>query len=150
MIKRILVAVDGSEHATRAVDMAGAIAAKFDAAVTVVHAMPRAGSGRVPEELSQLVQLEHVAVTEAEIMRQVADEILRRSDAALRRAGVKQVSTLVEVGDPATRIADAARSTSADLIVIGRRGLGRVGGTLLGSVSLKVNHLADCACLTVK
>jgi len=34
--------------------------------------------------------------------------------------------------------------------VIGRRGLGRVGGTLLGSVSLKVNHLADCACLTVK
>jgi len=113
MIKRILVAVDGSEHATRAVDMAGAIAAKFDAAVTVVHAMPRAGSGRVPEELSQLVQLEHVAVTEAEIMRQVADEILRRSDAALRRAGVKQVSTLVEVGDPATRIADAARSTHA-------------------------------------
>ena len=37
-----------------------------------------------------------------------------------------------------------------DLIVMGRRGLGDLGGLLMGSVSHKVCHLADCACLTVK
>lgn len=150
MIKRIVVAVDGSEHAVKAVALTGEIAAKFGAAVTVVHAMPKAGSGRVPDELAQFVELEHVEVTEASVMRQVGEEIVRRAEAALKQAGVGKITTAIEVGDPATRIADIARASSADLIVIGRRGLGRVGGSLLGSVSLKVNHLAECPCLTVK
>ena len=150
MIKRILVAVDGSEHSARAVTLTGEIAQKFGAAVTVVHAMPKAGTGRVPDELAQLVTLEHIEVTEANVMRGVAEEIVRRAEGELKKAGVSKVATMVEVGDPATLIADIARSSAADLVVIGRRGLGRVGGSLLGSVSLKVNHLAECPCLTVK
>lgn len=150
MIKRIVLAVDGSEHASKATALTAEIANKFGAAVTVVHAMPKAGSGRVPDELAQFVELEHVQVTEANIMRQIGDEIVRRTEAALRQAGVGKIATTVELGDPATKIAEVARTSAADLIVIGRRGLGRVGGSLLGSVSLKVNHLAECPCLTVK
>lgn len=150
MFSSILVAVDGSEHATRAVEAAGEIARKFGSAVTVAHAMPKAGSGRVPEELAQLVKLEHIEVTEANIMRQVAEQIVSRAEDALAKLGVRPIKTTVLVGDPASTIVEAARAAKADLIVIGRRGLGSIGGALLGSVSLKVSHLADCACLTVK
>jgi len=150
MIKQILLAIDGSEHAARATAFAGEMATKLGAAVMVIHAMPRMGSGRVPEELAQVVKLEHVEITEANIMRQVAEQIVQRAEARLAEAGVKQIKSSIEIGDPATRIVEAARACSADLIVIGRRGLGSIGGVLLGSVSLKVNHLAECPCLTVR
>jgi nucleotide-binding universal stress UspA family protein len=150
MIKQILLAIDGSEHAARATTFAGEMATKLGAAVTVIHAMPRMGSGRVPEELAQVVKLEHVEITEANIMRQVAEQIVQRAEARLAEAGVKQIKSSIEIGDPATRIVEAARACNADLIVIGRRGLGSIGGVLLGSVSLKVNHLAECPCLTVR
>jgi nucleotide-binding universal stress UspA family protein len=150
MFSSIVVAVDGSAHAARAVEVAGEIARKFGSAVTIAHAMPKAGSGRVPEELAQFAKLEHVEVTEANIMRQVAEQIVGQAQDRLAKLGVTNVKTTVPVGDPATEIVDAARAAGADLIVIGRRGLGGIGGALLGSVSLKVNHLADCPCLTVK
>jgi nucleotide-binding universal stress UspA family protein len=104
----------------------------------------------VPEELSQVVKLEHVEITEANIMRQVAEAIVQRAAAQLADAGVKRVETAIEIGDPAAKIVEVAKRSGADLIVIGRRGLGSIGGALLGSVSLKVSHLAECACLTVK
>ena len=53
-------------------------------------------------------------------------------------------------GDPAKEILNIANEEHADIIVMGRRGLGDLAGLLLGSVSHKVAHLAECACLTVK
>jgi nucleotide-binding universal stress UspA family protein len=58
--------------------------------------------------------------------------------------------TVVRAGDPASVILEAAKAEQADLIAMGRRGLGDLAGLLLGSVSHKVAHLAECACLTVK
>ena len=57
---------------------------------------------------------------------------------------------ILKDGDPATSILRAADDEAADIIVMGRRGLGDLAGLLLGSVSHKVTHLASCACLTVK
>ena len=58
--------------------------------------------------------------------------------------------TILEDGEPATAVLPAAQDEAADLIVMGRRGLGDLAGLLLGSVSHKVSHLAACACLTVR
>jgi nucleotide-binding universal stress UspA family protein len=55
----------------------------------------------------------------------------------------------VEVGDPAGVIVDIARARGADLIMLGRRGLGTLARLLLGSVSHKVIQVADRPCLTV-
>ena len=44
MFERILVAVDGSDNALRAVDVASAIAAKFDAELVVVTALHPLGT----------------------------------------------------------------------------------------------------------
>ena len=60
------------------------------------------------------------------------------------------VRTVVHEGDPASAILAVAKEADADLIVMGRRGLGDLAGLLLGSVSQKVTHLAECACLTVR
>ena len=57
---------------------------------------------------------------------------------------------MTEYGDPAERILDCAKREHVDMIVMGTRGLSDLKGLLMGSVSHKVSHLADCACVTVK
>ncbi|NQU72224.1 MAG: universal stress protein, partial [Rhodospirillales bacterium] len=47
-------------------------------------------------------------------------------------------------------IIEYAEQHDIDMIVIGSRGLGDLKGMLLGSVSHKVAHLAECSCITVK
>jgi nucleotide-binding universal stress UspA family protein len=52
-------------------------------------------------------------------------------------------------GRPASVIADAADSVDADLVVVGRRGLGGVAELLLGSVSHELAHHCKCPVLLV-
>ena len=58
--------------------------------------------------------------------------------------------TSIGVGHPAESIVAYAKAEEADLIVMGRRGLGSVSGLLMGSVSHKVAHLSECACMTIR
>ena len=149
MIRSVLVAVDGSEPGGRALDLAGGIAARCGAALTLLHVQAHPAHGGVPKELEDYARIEHVELTEAEMMRQAREELLRRAEARAREAGAETVSTALEVGDPAGVIAEYAKANAVDLIVMGRRGLGAIGGLLLGSVSHKVTQLAPCACMTV-
>jgi nucleotide-binding universal stress UspA family protein len=73
-------------------------------------------------------------------------------DDALELAEQRGVSALTRllVGGAARRIIDYANEIDADLIVVGSRGLGPVGGTLLGSVSRKVLHDAKRPVLIVR
>jgi nucleotide-binding universal stress UspA family protein len=50
----------------------------------------------------------------------------------------------------AERLIEYASPRGIDLIVLGRRGIGQIRGLLMGSVSWKVNSLAECPVLTVK
>jgi nucleotide-binding universal stress UspA family protein len=52
MISQILVAIDGSDHATRALELAAELAERFGATLTVLHVMTETGSSAIPEELS--------------------------------------------------------------------------------------------------
>lgn len=53
-------------------------------------------------------------------------------------------------GPIAKKIIDKAEYLGADTIVVGSRGLSDLGGSLLGSVSHKVAHLASCTCIVVR
>ena len=64
-------------------------------------------------------------------------------------AGARDVTTRICVGDIADEILDVAEAEKADILVLGRRGLGRVREALLGSVSQKVLHHADCKVVIV-
>ena len=174
MIKTIVVPTDGSDHANRAMEMAGEIAAKFGARVVVLQALlHHTGTADlktlceaigVDEDVkAKIVDLEN-AMYEAsaasygpvplpvptEILQKIGDRIAESAEQLLKDKGVDQVTTQIIDGKPAENIIAAAEHEKADLIVMGRRGLGDIAGLLMGSVSHKVTHLAECACLTVK
>ncbi len=148
MLSHILVAVDGSEHADRAVDFAAELARCARAAVTVVHAIPT--TAVVPLILGSYADLEQVTADSRESLEASAAELVGQARERLEAAGVTTVTTRVEFGPPARIITDIAREIDADVIVMGRRGLGELRGLLLGSVSHKVSQVADATVVTVR
>jgi nucleotide-binding universal stress UspA family protein len=166
-MKRILVATDGSSHGLKAIAAAAKLASAENAALTIINVMDdRSLSSELvhfgEDELAGAMQARssvlpaNVANLYAELMwpdavnlieRQslllkevVSENILVHSDDQARKAGAVEVQTLSKSGDPAAQILAAAESINADLIVLGRRGLGRIAELLLGSVSSKVLH----------
>lgn len=150
MITKILVPVDGSNHAERAVDFASSLAEEYGAELILLNVMSHAGSSQVPEELKQFAELEHVRITEADVLKSAANEIINNAYQRAVDFGVKKIERDLAVGDPAETIVDHVKGNKVDVVVMGRRGLGRIGSLLLGSVSSKVAQLADCTCITVK
>lgn len=148
MFEKILVAVDGSEPALRAVDIAAGLAQKFGSELLVVTVVE---SLRLTPEARQFAESEHMKEPPAALANRLVGEPLA-SQAARRAAakGAKKVSQLVEDGDPAQEILQLAKHASVDLIVLGSRGLGTIRGLLMGGVSHKVMNLSECPCMTVK
>ena len=145
MLQKILVAVDGSEYSKKALELACALAEKFDASLHIVHVPQGAAADRVMVLGGAAVmihagheQLEEAGHTLIEAAREIAEDTL---------AG--KVTTELRGGDPADEIVKSAQENASDCIVIGSRGLGNFGGQILGSVSRKVNHSAPCTCITV-
>ena len=149
MFKKIVVPVDGSAHASRAVDCATDLASKYGAELILLHVMASTGPARIPPDLYEYARIEHIDAIEADVMKRVAEEILQAAENRARGQAAKQVRTSIGVGHPAEAIVAHAKAEKADLIVMGRRGLGSASGLLMGSVSHKVAHLSECACMTI-
>ena len=174
MIKTIIVPTDGSDHANRAVSLAGEIAAKFDARLVILQVLLHhsstselrelcQGLGEPAEITDQLDRVDEVIIDASAaayapvpvpvppaLLHQIGALIAEKAKKTAEARGASKVSTAVVDGKPADCIIAAVEKEKADMIVMGRRGLGNVTGLLMGSVSHKVNHLVDCACLTVK
>ncbi|HEY9183674.1 MAG TPA: universal stress protein [Gammaproteobacteria bacterium] len=76
-------------------------------------------------------------------------KLLAKPSATLERAGLKARSKVL-LGEPADEIAAHVKDTGADAVVMGTRGLGVVGGLVLGSVASKVVHLVKVPVTLVK
>jgi nucleotide-binding universal stress UspA family protein len=142
MFTNILVAVDGSDPAYKAADIAADLAHRYSATLVVVHVLARVP---VPTEGGDLSQ---VAI--AKQQRKAGDDVVAEASKRAHTRGVQAVETVVEEGDPAKTIVDLGSRRNVDLIVMGTRGLGRLQGIILGSVAHKVTHLATCPVLTVR
>jgi nucleotide-binding universal stress UspA family protein len=130
VFQKVLLAVDGSEHAAKAVAVAAELAKKSDGEVLVFHAREYAVARGGSFELEG---------------RAAANELVEHAAAELTAAGVK-ASCRVEPtlqGRAARAILDAAEAVGADSIVMGSRGLSDLQGLLLGSVTHKVIQLSD-------
>lgn len=175
MIDNILLAVDGSKHAQRATDLATELAVKLNANLFIVHVTMH---GRPPEELVHMAEVEHLVkeahsvvspgttyvrgsypellgsgttdAGAARIITVLGEQIIARAKARCSEMGATTINTSLRSGDYAEEILNAAEDFKVDLIVIGSRGLGVLKSTVLGSVSQKVLHHADCSVLTVK
>jgi nucleotide-binding universal stress UspA family protein len=147
MISRILVAVDGSEPASRAVALGADLAVKYGAPLHLVHVIARLVPG---PELLEFARIERVETPLAMEMMGVGQSIVAAARAAAAAKGAGHIRDDVLTGDPADALLGYARDLAVDLIVMGRRGVGPIRGLLMGSVSLKVNSLAECPVLTVR
>jgi nucleotide-binding universal stress UspA family protein len=78
-----------------------------------------------------------------------AQRRLKRLVAQAKKRGVRAKGLILE-GLPHERIVRAARSTRADLIVLGTHGRTGLGRVFLGSVAARVVTLAPCPVLTVR
>jgi nucleotide-binding universal stress UspA family protein len=139
---KVLIAVDGSAHA-HAIEAAVRLQAQtkgLEALLVNVRQWPLF-YGELPPLRYELIEQDQV---------QRQKELLEATLAAARRSGLGLVSTLSEVGEPATEIARAAEEKGVDQIVMGTHGRGAVGSLLIGSVAQRVVHLAKVPVLLVK
>ena len=159
MLKMILLPVDGSESSLRAVSFAAELAAALQASVLLLHVLERLPNRlQLKEYLTALEQDTVRSEGEIESVRSAllqsgedqGKEILADAEQVLREKGVKDVSTAIHDGDPTTELLRLAETGKYDMIIMGRRGLGRLEGIFMGSVSHKISNLADCPVVTVK
>ena len=144
MFNRIVVAVDGSDHAEHALKIACDVARKYGSSLTLVHA---------PEPVSDPMMAGYAVVPSQPIKEAIdkaAKEVMDKSEAVLKSENMTNYETATVHGDPAAAVVKKAEEVGADLIIMGRRGLGAVSRLLIGSTTTKVAQLADCAVLTVK
>lgn len=172
MIKKILVPVDGSPHSVKAVELASDLASKYDAEIVLLHVLLR---GHMPDGLKKAIEIEvgarktssdHLVNMPQQIMARVGNKkdtqlsleelnyigkyVLSSVARICRDKGIATVQERVEEGNPANIIIKIAKEVSADMIVMGNRGLSDFQGILVGSVSHKVSNLAKCTCVTVR
>jgi len=143
-MRTVILATDGSEPAERATNFAVQLTKRFEADLVIVHV-----SGNMDLSRHDIRALERAEGNVADVFEQVAKQILARAEVNARNAGIASIQTKTGWGDPAEQIIDIARRVHADGIVMGRRGLGRLSGLLLGSVSQKVASLAPCVVILV-
>lgn len=146
----ILLPTDGSVEAKKALDYAAELAAAKKAKLLVLHVQRRHGREMIPPDLAELEYVEHIRVTEAEVLRGAAEMLAGKAEQAARAKGVGETERLVVEGDPAREIVAVAKARAVDTIVMGSRGLGDLQGLLLGSVSHKVVQAAPCTCIVVR
>lgn len=176
-MKRILVPVDGSDHAVRAAAFAGDLAQKYDADVILLHVIDR--SRQESEEAEHMAEVEHIIrrghdqlpwvanvpaelvamlgpdIGEAERERALgflADRVVGLASEVVREHGVAEdrIRVLFKNGHPVKRILETIDEEGADLVVTGSRGLSDLRGVLQGSVSHRVAHYAPCNVVTVR
>lgn len=174
MAERIVVATDGSDTGHRAVEFAATLSKKLGQALCIVHVLMH---GRPSEEFAKMAEIEGLAkparksggtggmadpaafgglfpgaedeIGTARMITALGEHVAESAKKRAEEAGARDVTTRICAGDIADEILDVAEAEKADILVLGRRGLGRVREVLLGSVSQKVLHHADCKVVIV-
>ena len=141
-MRRIIVATDGSSGANRAVDTAATLARTSGADLVILTI----GGNITGAELRELAG---ASGDLSKILQEAANKVLGQARKRALRIGVRTVKLQTGWGDPAETIIDTVRRGKADMLVVGRRGRGRLSGLLLGSVSQKLATLAPCVVVIV-
>ena len=173
-IKTILIPVDGSDHARKAALVGAAIAAKFNARIILLHILLRdiplakiyklARTLKIPSDVLEKFKPITPAVYDfgltiptgaispiptTGLLIEVGRRLLETEKDVIEGEGVEAVELVMEDEDAANKIIEITEKEKVDFVVMGRRGLGVLGGMLSGSVSTKVSHLAPATVVSV-
>lgn len=140
MFQKILVPLDGSDHSLRALKISIQISKEFNGEITLIHVYSEVWPyGMFATSIEQCI----------EAARKAGADILADGKKKARTERV-EVETLLKEGHPVEEILKTAKKGDFDLIVMGARGISRIRGILIGSVSDGVTRHAPCPVFVVK
>ncbi len=143
MTMKILLAVDGSDVALRAVDHLIGHVSWFREMpeIHLLHVQPPIPIGRALAHVSKETLQAHYM----DESREHLQEAQQKLDAAGRFH-----TTHIHVGQAPEVIAKLAGELGCELVVMGSHGRSGIAGLVMGSVATRVLHLAPCPVLLVK
>lgn len=142
VFKRIAVATDGSETASKAVDVALDLASRYEAKLLILSAY-------TPVSDKELARERAAAPPDAQWSIHANEQVDATLARAQRRAHDRGLAseTLAGRGEPAEVICDLAAAHEVDLLVIGNKGMNR---RVLGSVPRSICQHAPCSVVVAK
>jgi nucleotide-binding universal stress UspA family protein len=136
-LERVLLPVDFSDRSLGAARYAACVARHFQSVVTVLHVLQPPHYEFAALEVGGPMLSELFANRTIQVRKELDEFVAGEFE------GVETERALIE-GDPARRIVDYAHERKMDLIVIPTHGYGPFRRFILGSVTAKVLHDADC------
>jgi nucleotide-binding universal stress UspA family protein len=149
LISRILVPLDGSKYADKALDWALDLAEKYDASIELLTVIPLLQTFTTGE-YSRHGSLPLLGPTPDELRERAGNMLAEALSKAKKSKPGLRISTEVLEGRPSEKIVQSADKGDFDLIVMGSRGLGGVKEFFLGSVSDRVADEAKCPVVVVR
>ncbi len=135
---KILVPVDNSEFALKALDKAIGIVKQEGAELTVMSVA------------LEFQDVEEIPISYAEKFKDQARRAVNKASEVAEKAGLRP-ETRVEIGaSPADNIVKYAEESKTDLIVMGHRGITGLDRFMVGSVAGRVVAHAPCSVLVVR
>ena len=142
-MKKLLVPIDGSGAALRALDQAIALArCSPGCSIVLVHAHEEP---LIYGEIAVYVPRPKMA----ELQRQHSEDIFVTAKAKLEDTGIPYTVEVL-MGPIARTIAEHAEHIGCDAIVMGRHGKSTLGDILVGSVAIKVLHASKLPVMLVR
>ena len=145
MFNKIVVPLDGSEYADRALEIAIDLAQKYSGSLILAHIVPTTSTLIASPEGASSEILMSLGGELEENGRKILEEGAKKA----REAGLP-VTTILEHGNISDHIISISEKEKAGLVIIGERGLGSVARIFLGSVANNVSRHASCPVLIVK
>ena len=130
-IKKIVLCMDFSEHAQRALNHAFSIAKQYNAELTLLHVL---------EHLPGSTDIQSATAKATEQLRELVSPRARKPSL---------VKFLVRIGKPYQEIIEVASETQTDLVIMGVRGRSSLNSALFGSTTYRVIQLGPCPVLAV-
>lgn len=146
-MKRLLVAYDGSEASTKAIDVAVQCSTPDDELVLLTVIPAALVESTFTNMLLPTIDLSTV-VTPGTFKEKAMENLGKMAKELEGKIG--KVDIAVEAGDPADEILLVAKKYDSDIILIGYKGYGKEGRFLLGSVTDKVVRHASRSVLVVR
>ena len=142
-MRKLLVAVDGSGAALRALHAAVSLATLGP--YSSIHVVPAHEAPRVYGELQVYVPPEKMRA----LQREHSEAFLDRAEAELKGTGLRHTREVLE-GPVGRTIAEHAERIGCDAIIMGRHGESALNDILMGSVAMKVLHASRLPVLLVR
>ncbi|MDR4493887.1 MAG: universal stress protein [Nitrospirales bacterium] len=141
---KIIIAIDGSSFSTFALHTLAHFAPPEECILVHALALPDLNYPLITPNVREEAQRTITAQLRGE-----GEELLKQAE-RLVPSDFSKVEKIHQIGHPVDVILETARSSHANLILVGARGLGQIQELILGSISHRIVLHAPCPTLVVK